>query len=65
MNSTDLPNVMFLNDDQRQDAIDRIDTMQNLLYLIGADAFDPTQVRAHAKQAERLLSEMQTQMLPD
>jgi hypothetical protein len=64
MNSPNLPNVMFLSDDHRHHTVEKIDAIQNLLYLIRMDASDPAQVRVYASQADRLLLELQTQMLP-
>jgi len=65
MNSPDLPNVMFLSDDQRHQTVEKIDAIQNLLYLIRTDAYDPAQVGVYASQADKLLSELQMQILPD
>jgi hypothetical protein len=65
MNSPGLPNIMFLSDDQKHQTIEKIDAIQNLLYLIRVDACDPAQVRAYANHADRLILEMQIQMLPD
>ena len=64
MDHPNLPNIMFLTDDQKHQTIEKIEAIQNLLYLIGVDACDPAEVRAYAYQAERLLMEMQTQILP-
>ncbi len=64
MNAPDLPNVMFMSDDQKHQTIEKIDAIQNLLYLIRLDSGDPAQVVVYANQADRLLSEMQMQMLP-
>ena len=65
MNSPSLPNIMFLSDDQNHQTIERIEAIQNLLYLIRMDASDPAQVTVYASQADRLLREMQFQIFPD
>ena len=64
MNSPSLPNLMFLSDDQKHQTIEKIEAIQNLLYLIRMDANDPAQVSVYADQASQLLLEMQQQMLP-
>jgi hypothetical protein len=65
MDSPELPNLMFSSDDQKHQTIEKIDAIQNLLYLIRLDASDPASVRLYANQADRLLLEMQLQMMPD
>ena len=65
MASPNLPNLMFLNDDQKHKTVEKIDILQNLLYLIRADANDPAQVTAYANQADRMLLEIQLQLLPN
>jgi hypothetical protein len=64
MDYPNLPNILFLTDNQKHQTIEKIEALQNLLYLIGVDACDPAQVRVYAYQAERLLLEMQTLILP-
>jgi hypothetical protein len=64
MSAPDLPNVMFLSDDQKHKTIEKIDAIQNLLYLIGLDAGDPAQVKIYAKQADMLLMQLQTELFP-
>jgi hypothetical protein len=63
MNSPNLPSVMFLSDDQRHRTVEKIDAIQNLLYLIRTDACDPAQVGVYASQADKLLLELQMQIL--
>jgi hypothetical protein len=53
---------MFLDDDQRHSAINTIDALQNLLYLIRLDASTPERVLAYVSQSDALLSRMQVQM---
>jgi hypothetical protein len=65
MNSPAVPNVMFLSDDHKHQTIEKIDAIQNLLYLIRMDAGDAPKVTAHANQADRLLLAMQMQLMPD
>jgi hypothetical protein len=65
MNSPDLPVVLFLSDDQKHKTAEKIDAIQNLLYLIRLDASDPAQVAAYAIQADRILLDMQLNLLPD
>lgn len=65
MNSPSLPTVMFLSDDHKHKTIEKIDAIQNLLYLIRMDASNPGQIVALANQADRLLLDLQLQMMPD
>lgn len=65
MNSPALPNAMFVHDDHKRKAINTLDAVQNLLYLIRVDASDPSRVRGYVDQADELLSKMQNQMLSD
>lgn len=55
---------MFLSDDHKHKTIDKIEAIQNLLYLIRMDASDSAKVIAYANQAEKLLLAMQMQILP-
>lgn len=64
MDSPTLPNLMFLSDDHKHQTIEKIDAIQNLLYLIRMNPRDPAQVAAYADHADRLLTEMQLQMMP-
>lgn len=65
MDSPSVPSVMFLSDDHKHQTIEKIDAIQNLLYLIRMDASNPGQIVAHVNHADRLLLELQTQMMPD
>jgi len=56
---------MFVDDDQKHSAINTLDALQNLLYLIRLDASHPDRVLAYVTQSDILLSRMQTQMLSE
>ena len=64
MNSPDLPNVIHAGDEQRHKAVEILDALQNLLYLIRIDAERPAEVLAYADQTEDLLSAMHQHLLP-
>jgi hypothetical protein len=65
MSNLGMPNVMLVGDDQRHSAINALDALQNLLYLIRLDARKPAKVRAYADECDAMLSTMQRQMLPE
>ncbi len=65
MDSTGVPNLMFINDNEKHRAINKLDALQNLIYLIKMDASDPHRVIKYADQSDALLSELLTDMLPD
>ncbi len=60
-----MPNVMFVDDDQKHSAINTLNALQNLLYLIRLDASQPDRVLAYVTQSDALLSMMQRQMLTE
>ncbi|MDP9049860.1 MAG: hypothetical protein M3O31_03930 [Acidobacteriota bacterium] len=65
MKSPGMPNVMFVDDDQKHSAINTLNALQNLLYLIRLDASQPDRVLAYVTQSDALLSMMQRQMLTE
>ena len=65
MTATTLPHVIFMSSDKRHQTVEKLDAMQNLLYLIGIEAADPVQVCAYANQADKILMQMQLQLLTD
>jgi CheY-like chemotaxis protein len=58
MNTQDPPNVMLSDEDRKHQAVEIIDTLFNLLYLVRLDASEPAQVAAYAEQSEKLLLKM-------
>jgi len=60
-----LPTCVFLSPNHKHQTIEKISAIQNLLYLIRVDAYDPAPVTSYANRAERLLLEMQMQILPE
>jgi hypothetical protein len=65
MNIPEMPNVMFADDDQKHRAINTLNALQRLLYLIRLDASHSDRVLAYVTQSDALLSRMQTQMLSE
>ena len=65
MNHPGMPNVMFVDDDQKHSAINTLNALQNLLYLIRLDASHPDRVLNYVNESDTLLSRMQRQMLPE
>ena len=65
MNTSNLTDPRLLSGDPRIKTIDQIEAVQNLLYLIGVDAGDVAKVRGYAEEADRLLLEMQRQVLEE
>ncbi len=60
-----MPNVMFVDDDQKHTTINTLHALQNLLYLIRADARKPVRVRSYADQCDAMLLRIQRQMLSE
>jgi hypothetical protein len=65
MDSSGMPHVMFVDDDQKHGAINTLNALQNLLYLIRLDVSHPERVLAYVTESDTLLSRMQRQMLPE
>ena len=65
MNVPGLPDVPFAGDGKKQQAVEILDALQNLLYLIGLDAEHPAAVKAYAAESGDLLSAMHRQILSE
>jgi len=63
MNSPGLQDVPFEGDGQKHQAVEILDALQNLLYLIGLDAEHPAAVKAYAAQSGDLLTAMHREIL--
>jgi hypothetical protein len=65
MDSPGLPQVTFGDDEQKHRAIDTLNALQDLLYLIRLDAAHPDRVLAYVTESDSLISRLQRQMLPE
>ena len=65
MNSPGMPNGVFIDDDEKHSAINTLDALQNLLYLIRLDARKPAKVRSYVDQCDMMLVRMQRQILSE
>src|SRR4051812_1940350 len=64
MASPDVPSYTCLSDDQKNQILNKIEAVQNLLYLIRLDASDAGLVRAYVDQADEIL-EMQGRVMAE
>ena len=65
MDSLELPNVIYKDDDQKHKTIDLLSTLTNLLYLIRLDAANPALVESYVEQSEETLQTMLNHLAPN
>jgi hypothetical protein len=59
MHSPAPPSLRFTSDIQKQDALNALDALQNLMHLIRMDAADAGRVKIYVEQAEMVLKMQQ------